>query len=739
MAAADTIRKGIDRRTLLIGGGAGMGLLLAWEFWPRTYAPNVATSAGETLLGAFLKIDAAGRVTAIVPQAEMGQGIWTALSQALADELGADWRQVAVEPAPINPLYANRLIAGDYEESQVPQFLRGFGHWAGQRWATSHALMVTAGSTSVRAFEQPFRDAGAFARALLCMAAGKRLGADWEACDTEAGFVVRGNDRFRFGELAAEAAAFTPPKRPPLRKPGEGNISGQPMQRLDLPSKIDGTARFAGDVRLPGMLYASVRHGPLGDTKLVSQDMGAADKVWGVTEIVRGADWVAAIANNWWAADHALDQLRPRFATSGALPDSAGIAKALDIALGAKAKLFAGAGKPEPLLTGPGLIEATYDVSLQAHATIEPLVATARMEGGRLEIWMPTQAPGLARAAIAAATGISARRITLYPMLVGGGFGRKLENDAAIQAATLAIKAKKPIQLMWSRGEEMRRGLHGPPAKAKLTARLNAQNQIVAWRTRIAAPSSAGEAVTRLVGAHGHDGPEAAAIDGAIPPYAIPAFAIEHAPANIGIETGVWRAGSHAYTGFFTEGFVDELAAATGQDPLAFRIGMLAGSPRLARCLSHAAATGGWSGEAQSGEGLAIHSAFGSHIGLYVEASNENGQIKVARMIAAVDAGRLINPDIVRQQIESGLVWGLAAALGHGVTFTRGLPDQANFDALALPKLKNMPEIEVELIPSNEAPGGVAELAVPVAAPAIANAIFSATGKRLRSLPLRIA
>ena len=393
MAAADRSRKGIDRRTLLIGGGAGVGLLLAWEFWPRTYAPNVATVAGETLLGAFLKIDTAGRVTAIVPQAEMGQGIWTALPQALADELGADWRQVAVEPAPINPLYANRLIAGDYEAEHVPQFLRGFGRWAGQSWATSHALMITAGSTSVRAFEQPFRDAGAFARALLCMAAGKRLGADWQACDTEAGVVVRGNDRFRFGELAAEAAAFTPPKQPPLRKPGEGDISGKSMPRLDLPSKIDGTARFAGDVRLPGMLYASVRHGPLGNTKLVSQETGAADRVWGVTNIVRGPDWVAAIANNWWAADHALDQLRPRFATSGTLPDSAGIAKALDTALGGKAKLFAGSGKPDPVLAGPGLIEAIYEVPLQAHATIEPLVATARMDNGRLEIWMPTQAP----------------------------------------------------------------------------------------------------------------------------------------------------------------------------------------------------------------------------------------------------------------------------------------------------------------------------------------------------------
>jgi isoquinoline 1-oxidoreductase beta subunit len=736
MAVADGM-KGVDRRTLLIGGGVGAGLLLAWEFWPRSYAPNVATGAGETLLGAFLKIDTAGRVTAIVPQAEMGQGIWTALAQALADELGADWRQIAVEPAPINPLYANRLIAGDYEAEHVPAFLRGIGVWAAQRWATSHALMITAGSTSVRAFEQPFREAGAFARALLCMAAGKRLGADWQACDTEAGFVVRGNDRFRFGELAAEAAGFTAPKQAPLRKAGEGNISGKAMPRLDLPSKIDGTARFAGDVRLPGMLYASVRHGPLGDTRLATDDLSAANKVWGVTGVVRGPDWVAAVANNWWAADHALDQLRPRFATSGALPDSAGVARALDAALNGKTKIFASAGKPDALLTGPGTVEATYEVPFEAHATIEPLAATARMQDGQLEIWMPTQAPGLARAAIAKATGVSS--IVIYPMLVGGGFGRKLENDAAIQAALCAIQARKPVQLMWSRGEEMRRGRHAPPAKVKLSARMNAQNQIAAWRARIAAPSSMGEAVTRLVGAHGSSGPELAAVEGAIPPYVIPALSIEHAPAEIGIATGVARAGAHAYTAFFTEGFVDELAAVAGQDALAFRIGMLSGSPRLARCLSHAAATGGWSGEAQSGEGLAIHSAFGSHIGLYVEASNEDNQIKIARMVAAVDAGRLINPDIVRQQIENGLIWGMAAALGNGVSFTHGLPDQATLGALALPRLKGMPDIQVELIPSNEAPGGVSDLAVPVAAPAIANAIFSATGKRLRSLPLKLA
>jgi isoquinoline 1-oxidoreductase beta subunit len=738
MAAAHKTSKGIDRRTLLIGGGVGAGLLLGWELWPRDYPPNVATAPGETLINAFLKIDTAGRVIVVVPQAEMGQGIWTALPQALADELGADWRQVAVEPAPINPLYANRLIAGDYEEARVPSFLRGIGRWAAERWARDHALMMTAGSSSVRAFELPFREAGAFARALLCMAAGKRLGADWRACDTQAGFVVRGDDRFRFGELAAEAAGFTPPQKAPLRKPGEGEISGTSVPRVDLPAKIDGTARFAGDVRLPNMLFASVRHGPLGDTKLVSQDMAAADRVWGVTGIVRGPDWVAALANNWWAAEHALDKLRPRFATTGALPDDAAIGHALDAALQAEAKAIATIGKPAPLLSGPGLIEAVYEVPLQAHATIEPLVATARPDGDRLEIWMPTQAPGLARAAIARATGIAASRIILYPTLIGGGFGRKLENDAAIQAATLALQAKRPVQLMWSRGEEMRRGRHGPPAKAQLTARLGAQGQIAALRAKIAAPATTGEAIDRLVGSHGGSGVESAAVEGALPSYAIPAVAIEHAPTDIGIETGVWRAAAHAYTAFFIESFIDELAALTSQEALAYRIALLAHAPRLARCLSRAAAGGGWSGEAQSGEGLACHSAFGSHIAVYAEASNDGGRIKVTRMVAAVDAGRLINPDIVRQQIESGLIWGLAATMGDAVGFTRGLPDQPNFDGLALPRLRDMPEIEVELITSNEAPGGVAELAVPVAAPAIANAIFSATGKRLRRLPLRL-
>ena len=727
---------GTSRRALLIGGGAVAGLVLGWELWPRTYRPNLATAPGETVLGAFLKIDTGGRVTVIVPQAELGQGVWTALPQVVADELGADWRQVAVEPAPLNPLYANRLIAGDAAADALPDFLRGVGGWAAGEWATRHALMVTAGSTSIRAFEQPMREAGATARALLCMAAARRINADWRACDTEAGFVVRGTDRFRFGELAAEAAGFAPPTPPPLRLPGQGGLSGRPMPRLDLPAKVDGSTRYAGDVRLPGMVFAAIRHGPAGDTRLASHDMAAADRVRGVVGVVRAERWIAVLAETWWAAERALDAMHIRFATHGDLPDSAAIARALDAGLADGGTRLIKVGDPDKALAGPGLLTAAYEVPFAAHAAIEPLVATARATGDRLEIWAPVQAQGLARAAVARATGLAEGRITLYPTQAGGGFGRKIEADAAVEAAVLAIRAGRPVQLTWSRGEEMRAGRHRPPAKGRLSAR-RAGERIAAWSAVIAAPATMGALADRLLpDLPRRHGPEQAAIDGALPPYAIPAVALAHAAVDVGVPTGPWRSTAHSYTAFFTECFMDELAAAAAIDPLSFRMGQLGDAPRLARCLSQAAAAGGWSGEPQAGQGLACHSAFGSHIAAFAEAGIEGDRIAVARLVAVVDCGRVINPEIVRQQIEGGLIWGMAAALGGAITYRAGIAEQTRLDDLSLPRLADMPAIEVEIIASADAPGGVAELAVPVAAPAIANAIASATGRRLRALPL---
>jgi isoquinoline 1-oxidoreductase beta subunit len=723
------------RRAFLVGGGLGVGLLLAWEFWPREYRPNLALGPGETALGAFLKIDTAGRVTVIVPQAELGQGIWTALAQVLADELGADWRQVGVEPAPVNPLYANRLLPKEWAEEAAPAWARDMADWAAERWATDHALMVTAGSTSVRAFEGPFRAAGATARALLCMAAGKRVGADWRACDTEEGFVTRGADRFRFGELAVEAAGFTPPSMPPLRRPGEGGIAGEPLSRLDAPAKIDGTLRYAGDVRLPGMVYAAIRHGPAGDSRLAGQDMAVADGIAGVVGVVRAARWIAVLAQTGWAAERALERMVPRFATAGALADSAAMGRSLDAALGSGGTRLVTQGQPSSPIAGPGTLSATYDIAFAAHAALEPLTATARVSGDRLEVWMPSQAPGLHGDAIARATGYAASAVVLYPTPAGGGFGHKLEGQAGVEAALLAIEAKRPVQLTWSRGEDLRAGFPMPPAKAQLSARMAAGGRLAAWTATVAMPSPSAVAHRLIPALPGGKGADRAALDGLMPPYAVPDVALAHAPVELPVTTGAIFGGAHTANAFFSESFTDELAATARLDPLSFRMGLLSPSPRLARCLTQAAAAGGWSGEEKSGQGLACHSAFGSHIALLAEAGLEGGALSVKRLVAVVDCGRVINPDIVTQQIEGGLIWGLGLAMDDALTFAAGLPQQHGLADLHLPRLADAPEIEVQIIPSDLAPGGVGELGVPVAAPAIANALFSATGKRLRSLP----
>lgn len=727
---------GLSRRTLLVAGGAGVGLVLAWGLWPRHYDPNLATAPGETILNAFLKIGTDGRVVVIVPQAEMGQGIWTALPQVLADELGADWRQVAVEPASINPLYANTLLAQESAREHLPHFLAGIGGWAAREYATRSALMITAGSTSIRAFEQPFREAGAAARTLLCMAAGARINADWRACDTDNGFVVRGEDRFRFGELAAEAAKYRPPAQLPLRDPGDGGIVGESIARLDIPAKIDGSARYAADVRLPGMVYAAIRHGPIGTVRITVADKKKAETVPGVVGIVENPAWVAALASNWWAADKALDTIGLRFETAGALPSRASVAHTLDQALRSGAKPLVTQGDTDKAFAGGATLEASYEIPLGAHATIEPLCATARVADGRIELWLPTQAPGLARAAVSAATGYRAGLITLYPMPVGGGFGRKIEVDAAVEAAILAIECGKPVQLMWSRAEENQHGRHGAPAKAHLAATLD-NGRIAGWRATIATPATSGELTKRLIG-HGGTGAETAELDGATPPYAIPAIALAHAPAHIGLDTGLWRSGPQAANAFFTENFVDELAVEAGADPLAFRIDQLGNNPRLARCLARVAAAGGWanSGKGEKkGQGLACHSAFGSHAAVLAEVMVDKGDAKVTRLIAVVDCGRLINPDIARQQVESALIWGMASAFGDAVHYEKGIVEERTITDLRLPTLADTPEIAIEFIASKETPGGLAELGVPPVAPAIANALAAATGKRFRTLP----
>jgi isoquinoline 1-oxidoreductase subunit beta len=733
-------KKGISRRTLLIGGGAGLGLVVAWRLWPRTYLPNVRAAPGETLFNAFLKIGTDGRVTVVVPQTELGQGVWTSLPQMLADELGADWRTVAVEPAPLSPLYANRLIAEEAaNDSGLPGFLQGLGRWSAQDFATRHALMITAGSTSVRAFEEPMREAGAGARALLSMAAARRWNADWQDLDTHDGFVWRGADRLPFAALAEEAASLTLPEDLPIRGGEANRLSGQPLPRLDVPAKIDGSARFAGDVRLPDMVYAAVRSGPPGSI-LAGLDRAAADRVPGTLAVLRNPSWAAVAATNWWAAAKALNAINPRFDRPDNLADNRSIAAALAAALdgGGGDRLFE-AGDVDGNFPGASPIEARYEVGLAPSAAIEPLTATARATGDRLEIWAPTQAPGVARAAAARAVGLPEGQVTLYPMLAGGGYGRKLETDAIEQAAIVAVRLRRPVQLTWPRIQEIENDRGRPAAAARMTAWV-AQGRIQGWRARIAAPATMAEIAERLGATGLLVRPDNAAAAGAVPPYAIANIAVDLVPAEIGIATGYWRGAAHSYTGFFTESFIDELARTLEMEPLSFRIALLGHNPRLVRALTTAASIGGWDGGTPgSGMGIACHSAFGSHIATLVEVEVSREQrLRVLRAVCAVDCGRIVNPEIVKQQIEGGLIHGISAAIGKPLDIVRGLPTAQTIGAYGLPILRDSPEVSVELIDSDEDPGGVTELGVTTAAPAVANAYFSLTGQRVRKLPIVI-
>jgi isoquinoline 1-oxidoreductase beta subunit len=733
-------KRGISRRTLLIGGGAGAGLLLAWRLWPRRYPPNLRAAAGETVFNAFLKIGNDGRVTVAVPQTELGQGVWTSLPQILADELGADWRTVAVEPAPLSPLYVNRLLSGQaVDDSELPAFLRGVGRLSAQDFADRHALAMTGGSTSVRAFEAPLREAGAGARALLSMAAARRWSADWESLDTHDGFVWRGADRLPFAALAEEAAGLALPEHLPVRGGDARRLTGQPLPRLDVPAKIDGSARFAADVRLPDMVYAAVRSGPPGSV-LVDVDRAAADHVPGALAVLRNPEWVAVAATNWWAAGKALNAIRPRFRRPESVADNRSISAALAAALdsGSGDRLVA-TGNIDGPFPGASPINARYEVGLAPSASLEPLCATARVTADRLEIWAPTQAPGLARAAAASAAGLAEDQVTLYPMLAGGGYGRKLEMDAIAQAANIAVALRRPVQLTWPRIQEMECDSFRPAAAAQMTAWVQ-QGRLLAWQAKIAAPTTAAEVAERIGARPWLVRPDAAAAAGAEPPYGIANVAIDHVPTDIGIRTGSWRGEAHSYTCFFTESFIDELARASGMEPLSFRMGLLGANPRLARALSTATSIGGWDGGPRgSGMGIACHQAFGSYVATLVEVEVSDAQrLRVLRAVCAVDCGRTVNPEIVKQQIEGGLIHGIGAAVGKPLNLVRGVPDAQTIGAYGLPTMRDAPEISVELLESDEAPGGITELGVPTAAPAIANAYFSLTGQRVRRLPILV-
>ena len=697
----------VDRRTLLIGGGAGVGLIVAFLAWPRREGSPLRPGPREGVLGPYFRVATDGRVTLAVPQTEVGQGIWTGLAQIAADELGAAWEQMAVEPAPHSTTYDNALIARDYEVR----------------------TRITAGSTSVRAFDRPLREAAAMARMMLCQAAAARWGVSAAECDTEGGFVVHEGKRLGFGEVSADAAGFQPQEAPQLRVPGAGKIAGEPLPRLDLPPKTDGSFRFASDVRLPSIIFASVRMAPPGG-RLTGFSREGAKRQHGLIDLVVRDGWIGALGESWWAADHALTRAAPRFTGKDGGDYRVKLA---DMLAGGDATRIFERGDYDGATRDSRPLAATYTVEATPHRSLEAPCAVARFTGDRLEVWVGTQVPDLARKAAASAGGIAEGEVTLYPMPVGNGSGRAVEIEAVAMAVELARHAGRPVSLAIPPATALNQDPVRPPMMARLSALPSSGGTIAAWSARLAGMAGLEASLARAMG---QDVPPFAP-RGAVPPYGIPAIRIDAIDADLPIRTGYMRGGHEALATFATESFVDEMARAMGLEPLACRIGMLGGAPRLARAITTATAIGGWDGGGPgSGMGLACASLFGSRIGLLAEASiGADQRVKVSRLVAAVDAGRIVNPDLVRQQIEGGLLAALADATVSAPEYVAGMPRAEPMRGRGYEQLRDVPKIEVELIRGNDEPGGVSGLGVAVLAPAVANAIAAGTGRRLRNLP----
>ncbi|GAD50807.1 putative isoquinoline 1-oxidoreductase beta subunit [Caenibius tardaugens NBRC 16725] len=744
----------LTRRGLLIGAAVGGGLFVAWGLGGRHFAPPLTPREGEFAFDAWLKIARDGVVSVAQPQLEMGQGISTLLPQIVAMELGADWRQIAVEPAPVSGAYPNMPLAARWAPLWMPlapSLADQPGDWLTRRFAETERFTATAEGLSLAAYEGPARAAAASARAMLAMAAADRWNVAWEECEASGGFIRHGKKALSFAALAEDAAGQTPPDPPPLRPEPAAERPVDPAMdaplafpRLDLPAKVDGTYQFAGDVRLPDMVYAAIRHGPLPQPELGEADTKDAAGTPGLISVVQGKRWVAAVATNWWAAEQALAKIHPLFANTQPV-ESGRIEEALDKGVRhGETHRIAEVGDGDAGLDKPTLA-LRYDVAPATHATLETASATARLRDGKLELWVASQAPERARRAVAGALDMSESDVVLYPMPAGGSFDRRLEHDHAVEAALIARETGRPVQLIWSRWQEMVAGRPRTPVAAVLAAKTDNQGNIATFRARLALPASAREFGYRLFGeetpwdavAKADGTADPMVVEGAMPPYGIANMAVDHVPVTLPLSTGRMRGNAHGYTAFFVESFIDELARRNKREALSYRVSMLGKDLRLAACLQKVARLAEWDGgNDQSGQGLACHRIDEGCIAVIATASRGEGGVRVERLRAVADIGRIVNLDIARQQIEGGLIFGIGCALGAALTYEGGLPDNARLAGLNLPVLGDCPAIEVDFLESDADPFDPGELGVAVVAPAIANALYSATGLRFRRLPL---
>lgn len=722
-----------SRRGFLIGTGATLGLVVAYAMWPRRWPGGMTAGEDEKLLGPWIRVGYDGTVTVAVPQAEMGQGVLSGFAQIVADELGADWEMMAVEPAPFHPAYANvGMVTGGM--GGLPAVVRGFAKKMGEEAVRRLNIHLTGGSTSIMSYHDTLRAAAAEARARLIAAAAHEWEVNPDELDTRDGQVIYKANRMDFGDAARRVDPAHEPASAPLRDVAARPLEGKALPRIDLPAKVDGSARFGADVRVPGMVFAAIRHGPVGGA------LTAAKAPPGVT-MVKGPNWVAATGVTNWEARRAVDSIEASFAVSGR---KAGPWVGEELAKAAAGSGGEAVHEEGDVAAGLGAnpIVADYSLPYLAHAAMEPMTATARYAQGQVELWGPTQSITLVHWKVAKALGIESDAIRVYPTLLGGGFGRKAEPDAFAEAALIARAIGKPVQLLWTREEDLSAGSFRPPVAARMKARLDGKGGIAALEARVAAPGPMNSFASRYIPmlASDPEKPAASSIEGVAEiPYALGAFRAVHIPLAQPVPLGFWRSVGHSFSGFLVESFIDELAAAAGADPLAFRLGLLKDKPRHAAVLRAAANAGAWSEPAFKGmaKGIALHESFGSIAAMVVEAGVEDGRIRIGTVATALDCGRAIAPDSVRAQLEGGAIMGLSAAIGEAQTFTDGIADNSNYHAYTVLRLDGAPSRIVTVLVNSGAPiGGVGEPGVPPAAPALANALFRATGKRARALPL---